>query len=172
MRRLLALEPHISLERRSELKSRSLVEDSIVRDKRQPEPDRGGDDATVAVVDLASQRVPELRTSLAQLGAQPDHLVVGQHGQFGESLQSATPQLTPPGAWCPVAQLQALSGTRAELALRRSELGRVGTLVEEPPDDLGEGFSFVRASQGLGCVQQRVVVGAWAPGWRYALFEW
>jgi hypothetical protein len=44
--------------------------------------------------------MPDLAASLTQLGAQPDHLVVGlDDGQFGESsFQSATPQLTRSGA--------------------------------------------------------------------------
>src|ERR1044072_1250688 len=61
------------------------VEDRVVRRERQAEPDRGGGDRSVAIVNLASQWVPDLMTSPAQLGAHADHVVVGlDDGEFGD----------------------------------------------------------------------------------------
>jgi len=48
-----------------------------------PQPDRGGSDPPAAVVDCATQRVSDLPATLAQLGADTNHRVVGlDYDQF------------------------------------------------------------------------------------------
>jgi hypothetical protein len=79
---------------------RSRLEDTVVRDEWQSEPDGRGGNPTVAVVNLATQRMSNLPTTLAQRGAHTNHLVVGMdNGEFSKtSFQPTATQLSPAGA--------------------------------------------------------------------------
>lgn len=49
---------------RDEFEPRSAGEHAVMRRQRQPKPDRGGGDPPVTVVDLVTQRMPDLPASL------------------------------------------------------------------------------------------------------------
>ena len=121
--------------------SGSRPEDAVVRDEGQVQPDGGGRDPSVAIMDFVAERVADLLAPQPEFGAHRDRLVIRlDDGELGEpAFESPSSQLALPSAEGSVAEFHHCL-ERDENRLRADAVAiavseRVGAVVEQPADD-------------------------------------